>query len=392
MGKTRVLRIGVVGVLLVGAAMLVSGCLDAARSVVAVYDAGRDEYRFLAVAEHIHSSESGDKAAADYSWLRAIYANRDYLILTPLFSEIPGGSPESYLRVSKSQYSIVQLGGASGKLAVEQTRIPLDQIVIEPGEFFRAAPDDLCYYQQIVVPGKVADATLGGIMHKLSGNGPDSLSVGIDAELQRRVQGGAVPTWDDFTRSEADSMAGNSKDTDKQNGPVPLPLENQSLVMFRDALMKEKVPLRRNGASIYIVVEMTAKDVSGANIFAEKLRAAQKNAWDELAKNAPPAMQNELSRYESTLDCIHISIDDSTHLRLTLDFVDFLNKWGEMIREKSDQPMKSDLKTRATSIADAMAKEPGVDTNLTVAKVIEDFKADNLVAFPSADPVEPARD
>jgi hypothetical protein len=390
MRKTTAIRIGAIVVFLAGAAMLISGCLDAARSVVAVYDAGRDEYRFLAVAEHIHSSQSGDGAAADFAWLRALYANRDHLILSPLFAEMAGGSSEAYLRVSKSQYSAVQLGGASGRLSVEQTRIPLDQIVIEPGEFFRPAPDDLCYYQQIVVPGKAADATLEMMVHWLSGTRPDEPSAEIDAELKRRAQGGAVPTWDDFTRSAVDSMSGKNKDSDNQNGTVPLPLENQSLVMLRDALVNEKVPLRRDGSSIYVVIAMTAKDVNGLNTFAEQFRAAQKKSWDDLLKDVPLAMRNKMLRYRGIFfDSLHSSIDDATHFRITLDFIDFLNKSGDWTRENGDELTKEDLKARATSIADAMAKEPGVDNGLTVAKVIEDFKANTLKAYPSIDPVEP---
>src|ERR1700683_2168386 len=133
-------RISVIGILLGAVALCLSGCLDANRAVVAAYDAASDQFRFLTILQHIHSSQdgpgpiSGGSAAGDYDWLKTLHANRDHLIIPPFYFEI--FRMTAFVRFSNSEYATINMGG-DGNLTVRQATIPLNDIVIKPGTLFR---------------------------------------------------------------------------------------------------------------------------------------------------------------------------------------------------------------------------------------------------------------
>ena len=54
------------------------------------------------------------------------------------------------------------------KLEPVETPVALDQIRVLPGTFFLHCPTRLCYYDQVVLPGKVIDQALSAVHQDLS--------------------------------------------------------------------------------------------------------------------------------------------------------------------------------------------------------------------------------
>src|SRR5438270_13134915 len=132
------------------------GCLECQESILGRYDADKDQFVFLNLYQGISGKEAGD-----YEYLEKLWKNRDHLITPPLPSFL--GNKVSYLRLLNNKAAVLNLGSAK-ELEVQLSPLPLDQIKVEPGEFFLRGEDHLCYYDQITVPGAFVDNGLKVLM------------------------------------------------------------------------------------------------------------------------------------------------------------------------------------------------------------------------------------
>jgi hypothetical protein len=367
--------------------MEISGCLTADKSVSAIYDATHDRYRFLVVFQNIASQT--DKSAADLAWLKALYANRDHLILTPMGSPSPieDMGEAAYLRLSNSLFASADLSDpGAGNFTSQASVVPLDDIQVIPGRFFVRRQRSLCYFQQIVVPGKAADALVDYANRQDASTSSGSLVAGFDAELQRRQSGRARATWDAFTKSVIDQttwmMKHESSELGAPTGDVGDPFDMQTLQIIRAGLAGGTVKISRDGAMLNASAEMTAADVSGSVAFVDAFRKAVGDV-----ANHPNPRSRRNKAWSAMLDSGSIVAADATHVKASVDLIKLFDAFYNPLESPpSGSEPRGDKVVNLLKLADDSLQ---IDRELTVGKIVSDFKADSLAANPPAKSVEP---
>jgi hypothetical protein len=368
-------------------ALEICGCLTADKSVSAVYDATHDRFRFLIVFQNIASQ--ADKSAADLTWLKGMYANRDHLILTPMGSPSPmeGMGESAYLRLSNSLFTSLDLSNpGAGNFTSQTSVIPLDDIQVIPGRFFVRRQRSLCYFQQIVVPGKTANALVDYANRQDASTSSGSLVAGFDAELQRRQSGTAQATWDAFTKLVIDQttwmMKHESSEPGAPTGDVGDPFDMQSLQIIRAGLVGGTVKISRDGAMLNASAEMTAADVSGVIAFVDAFRKAVGDVADH-----PNPQSRRNKAWIAMLDSGSVVATDATHVQASVDLIKLFDAFFNPLESPpSGSEPRGDKVVNMLKVADDSLE---IDRELTVGKIVSDFKADSLAANPPAKSVEP---
>jgi len=373
-------------------AVLLPGCLVSIKTVSAAYDAPSDQFRFLSVYQQIRGDKP-ENQAADEKWLTALYANRANLIL------LPHGSPSFFqdlgetaiLRLADLKYAEVPLSQAPQKgLESQAALVALDDITVLPGRFFLRGPDNLCYYHQIIVPGKTADAVLAYLNGRLSETGKDSIVAAIDQELARRQGGGTWMTWQEFTRQCIDqsmNVLGSSSSTTQPAPSTTAPLDTQSLQLLRDALASGKMPLVRRADQVFVEAPLTEADVTGLVGFVEACRSALGERLDHPAANEKPDTQNTNRMLRRLMNCASVTAADKTHAQATIDLIALFNSFDDPVQTSAMVDKGSQAAGRR--MAELAAKQLDLDEGLTVEQVAADFKSGTLKAYPPAPAVQP---
>ncbi|HEY1923187.1 MAG TPA: hypothetical protein VGG44_10600 [Tepidisphaeraceae bacterium] len=368
-------------------ALEVCGCLTADKSVSAVYDAKHDRFRFLIVFQNIASQR--DKAAGDLTWLKGMYANRDHLIVSPMGSPSPmeGLGEGAYLRLSDSMFSGLDLSNpGEGKFTSQTSVVPLNDIEIIPGRFFVRRQRSLCYYQQIVVPGKTADGLLDYANGQLAATSANSVVAGIDAEIQHRQSGTAQASWDEFSKSMIDQttwmMKHDSKEAGAPSDATGDPLDTQSLQMIRAGLVGGTVKIVRSGATLHASAEMTAADVAGVVAFVDAFRKAVSDFADH-----PNKESRRNKAWSAMMDSGSLVATDATHVEAS---VDLIKLFGAFYNPLESPPSGSEPRGKeVVNLLNVTGDSLEVDNQLTVGKIVADFMADSLAANPPVKSVEP---
>jgi hypothetical protein len=370
-------------------AVYVSGCLTADKSVSAVYDPVQDRFRFLIVFQNIATQT--DKSAEDFAWLRALYANRDHLILSPIGSPSPwdGFGEEAYLRISNSLFAELNLSSAAAAgLTSDSAVLPLNDIQVLPGRFFIRRKNSLCYFQQIVVPGKSANEMLDYANRRLAAASPDSLVAGIDAELQRRQSGAVQMPWDAFSKAIIDQttwmMEHDASEPGAPTTQITDPFDTQSLQTLRWALVGGNLKLSRTGRKIHVSAEMTPTDVTGLAAFVRAFRESVSNA-----ANHPARESRRNLAWHAMLDSATLTATDQTHVEATLDLIQLMDSFYYPLETppSGNQPKGNKVENMLNVVGDSLE----IDNNLTVGKIVADFKADTLASNPPLNSVEPGK-
>ncbi len=373
---------------LVLVALEICGCLTADKSVSAVYDAKHDRFRFLIVFQNIASQT--DKSAADLTWLKAMYANRDHLILSPMGSPSPteGLGEAAYLRLSNSLFASFDLSNpGTGNFTSQMSVIPLNDIEVLPGRFFVRRQRSLCYYQQIVVPGKTADALVDYANRQVASVSSGSPLAGLDAEVQRRQSGAAQATWEAFAKSVIDQttwmMKGhNSSDPGAPTNDVGDPFDLQTLQMIRAGVAGGTVKISRDGAMLNVSAEMTAADVSGLVAFVDAFRKAVGDVADH-----PNPQSRRNKAWSAMLDSGTIVATDATHVKVS---VDLMKLFGAFYSPLESPPSGSEPRgDKVVNMLKVAGNSLEIDNQLTVGKIVADFTADSLASNPPAKSLEP---
>ncbi|MGD0462657.1 MAG: hypothetical protein ABSB74_09220 [Tepidisphaeraceae bacterium] len=371
-------------------ALYIPGCLTADKSVSAAYDAQHDRFRFLIVFQNI--ATQADKSAADFAWLRSLYANRDHLILSPIGSPWPweGFGEGAYLRISNSLYAGVDLSAAATSgLTREIATIPLDDIQVLPGRFFIRGRNSLCYFQQIVIPGKTVDEMVEAANHRLAAATSNSLVGWIDSEFQHRQSGlTSQMAWDAFTKGVIDqttwAMRHESSDRGQPTTRIDDPFNTQTLQSLRSALVSGKAKLIRTGDKIHVSAEMTEADVSGLVAFVEAFRESVSGAAAEPARES----RRNLA-WRAMLDSAALTATDKTHVEATVDLTKLVNAFYNPLEipPSGIEPKGNKVQNMLDVAGDSLE----IDSHLTVGKIVADFKADALPTYPPLKSVEPGR-
>ena len=148
--------------------ILFQGCVTALKTVSAIYDSKADEFRFLTVYQHIMSDKPEDEPA-DQKWLTALYENRQHLIIVPEDATFDAWGESAVMRLGQDRWVDVPLSQVPPDgLKSYPDEIPAAGITVLPGKFFMRGDDNLCYYHEVIVPGKTADATVAYLSKRLA--------------------------------------------------------------------------------------------------------------------------------------------------------------------------------------------------------------------------------
>jgi hypothetical protein len=365
--------------LAVFSALWFSGCLSTEYAALLKYDEAKDEFTVLNVYQRIAAATPGD---AEY--LYQLWRNRDHIIRLPNIDIF--GKP-AILRFSPTQYDQINLGQAPNALEPRPSAIPLDQIRVLPGTFFLRGSDMLCYYDQVVVPGKVVDQSLALFLQTIA----PELTEAIDKETKRRQDGGQRLAWDQVRRKILESFhpSGKPADDDKENSESGNPLhvlDEQSLQLLRGGIADGNLRLRREKQVFRISVPLSDADARQYDeIWRTMAEAVRTDALHGSGKD--PASARIASK-------LLLGIELSVHPRsveFKIDLAIIAKHLPEILgtTKPLSEPTPENSKKMTEMIAGLRAKGATIDEKLTLEEVINGFAAGSLKSLPPAHSVEP---
>jgi hypothetical protein len=382
--------------LIVVLALIFPGCLTALKTVSAVYEPQTDQFRFLTVYQQIMSAKAADEQA-DEKWLAALYENRQSLIIVPEDIGFDAWGESAIMPLDASKWVSVPLAQApGGGLTTFPTEIPTSGITVLPGRFFLRGEGNLCYYHQVIVPGKTADAVFAYISHKMATPGKDSASDLLSQAIDYRSKQSGPISWDDFTK-EALAQAIASLQTDQATtGPsappavTQIPFDPQTLQMLRDDLLAGKLTFVRSADHVTFTVRMTPADVSGSINFANTFRAGLEDQLSQQSPNETHETADTHRMIARLLNCAAVNSPDPEHVQFTIDLTALFNSFDDPV--ETNPPIDKDAVDAARRMAARTGADLGIDQNLTVEQIEEDFKANKLASYLPNPSVPPGTD
>lgn len=378
------------------ASVLLSGCLEADKTILARYDAASDEFGVLVVYQRIRSVEKEGKLEtdADLAHLAALYANRDHLIFFPYGTPFPleGLGESAVLRVDgKSAYGInlgIPRKPGDDPQQPEASPMPLDGVKITPGSLFVREPGNLCYYHQMTFSGKLVDAALEQM--RQAGDYAEAIEK-LSKAIEDRKAGGKKAAWADVRAALIKDVERDiEKDLEGKEVPedetvMPLALKTESLVMLRDMLQQKKFALTRQGSSLSTKFPLAGNDAAELATVAEEVR----KAVSAKLKAAKPK-DSEAARYvawgQKLAALPQVSAAGGT-LEMKIDLVKAIETFTqptEALPERSPQQLEKAAATE--KLAGAKLE---VRNDVKLEQVVADFKAGKLAGNPSKTPVAP---
>ncbi|MDB5333482.1 MAG: hypothetical protein JWP03_4633 [Phycisphaerales bacterium] len=386
MRMSRSFRFGGIAVGLALVALGVGGCLDAREGILGRYDADKDQFVFLNIYQRI-----GGQNPQDYDYLEKLWNNRDHLITPPM----PGFvSKVCFLRVSDTEFAAIDL--RQGKPhAVSPTSLPLNQVTVKPGRFFVRGGDALCYYDQIVVPGSFADATV----KLVNGLGSEGMKAAINAERDRRKNGGTVVRWAALDKAVRDNIrnmnasAQANPNAGAKDAPAPdatstgtdplAALSEASLARLEKGF--DGVWLVRDRAVFRATFPLEESDAKGFLAFI----ATQRDAIGEELKR--PGHDPLLEKAALPLSAIEARSPRRGAVELSVDASKLFERMEAAADPTAALPAQSDddaARSRDT-LAAIKAKKIPIDGKTTVEQIVADFHAKKLKGFPPEKSVPP---
>ncbi len=405
------IRTGIIAGIVAALALTIAGCLQADKRIGMQYDKASDQFTFLVLFNHISSDKlatDGGDPDGDSDYLKTLYANRDHLILLPELmqpmedSQLPLAPFTSddfgWLRLSASQFARVSLGAPAGTQPAQST-LGLGTIQIKPGKLFNDGGSNLCYYHQIVVPGKVVD----GALDIVAAAEAPIIESALDDEIASRGSGVVTGTWEQLAAAMVAKINSIPEDP-AADAPDASPLPDlphvfsmESLRAMKVAASGGKVDLSRSGSTLTLKMPMSADDAAGIVANWPTVRDAALAKVQGMARKRLALLAADSSAIDpaATARTLAESIGfarNGAGLSVSIDIVafeQFLSDWGSLNEagmKKDDRQSRDDL---GREMAAAAARKIAVDTDLTVAKVMGDFKGGTLASVPASQPVKP---
>jgi hypothetical protein len=262
------------------------GCVKAKKTTFLRYDAEADRFELLTVYSNIYVDNGRDEAK-DYDYLAAMWWKQRGQIV-PMPTPDVFGLP-ALLRLTGREYQLISLDRAAEVENERQTSsLPLNKIVVSPGEFHVGKAQTLGYYQRVTLPGEFVDATLA----EANKNVREKLSGVVAKEQQRRTGGGARRSWEEVRRElvgQGSSLVALIAPADPTSSFLPadpiLPIlsavDGESLGRLSKAVGDREAFLARQRGRVEWTVPLSADDCREA-----------KRAYDEVQR----ALAKELSK------------------------------------------------------------------------------------------------
>lgn len=369
--------------------VLLAGCLDAEVNECVRYDSKTDSFHVLKLYTHVYAlSEPGSQHLA------AIWRNRDHLILGPAMyypqedEEIAViGVEPSLVRVgAKGYYVFNTVANAEGeKATLEQSPFPLDAIVIRPGTFFLSPEKTLCYYHEVVIPGKFVDEIIAWMDRDIR----RSMAESAKAERDRREGSDRRLSWEEF-RKQVDADPSEAYFFDY--------LDDESLEALSKKAAEDGKLLARDGLTLQLSLPLSAADC-------RELAAS----FDRIKKVLAKELRKEIERgtkemklpergliSKSTMEALLVSIAgpqcqarvDGKRVVMSLDASVVL---AAMEPKDLDfgKPKADKQQQYRDTIAYLRKHEVPIDEQLTPAEVAAAFKEGRLKSHPSPNPLDP---
>jgi len=376
----RVVRACVVGILALST-VLFSGCLNSEEAILGRYDAAKDEFVFLNLYQRISAQKP-----VDAEYLYALWQNRDHLITPPIPTIF---TKTSVLRISPTEFAVVNLGESSKAIDATLSPVSLDAITVKPGKFFKRGGDAVCYYDQIVVPGKTIDQLLDAIQPEAR----KSIVASIRAEADRRKNGGKVWGWDDFRKLRLKDVRGGddvTKSPDAKPGEEPSDdviqyLSAETLDALTKGVTDGTAKISRKGPVFTMVVPGSEADVKAVVGIVQDMRTEAATLLQKGTAGKDVGMAKKLT------DPIAVRAASPTVLELSIDVTELFKAMEDVKPPAAALEPSNEETTKGTAAVMAVLKEKGVpvDATLTVDQILAQFKDGTLPANPSEKPVKP---
>jgi hypothetical protein len=233
-----------------------SGCIESEIFTLARYDPKDDSVRCIQVYTNICAAQK-----ADLDHLVSLWERRESIIIQPV--ELPG--LPAFERKGKNKYCSIDLGELAKKQSeVTSTDVDLDSIKVIPGEFYLNAHLNLCYYHQIVVPGKTIDALLKEVIPFVTRELADFAKHQVELAGMKKAK---IATWDELRKELVEELVvvedvknNPMKKNDEKKDEELTPLEMASLQMLIIAGKDKALQVSRNKEFITAIVPLSKKD------------------------------------------------------------------------------------------------------------------------------------
>ncbi|MDB5357268.1 MAG: hypothetical protein JWN24_3721 [Phycisphaerales bacterium] len=389
MRRYRAFRFGVITAGLILIAVSISGCLDARESILGRYDADKDQFVFLNIYQRM-----GGQNAQDFDYLEKLWKNRDHLITPPIPSFL---GKISYLRISDTEFAKLNLQNAAHG-EISPSPLPLDKVTVKPGQFFLRGSDALCYYDQIVVPGSFADATL----KLLNLEAKKNIDTAIAAERDRRVKGGAVVSWAAFRKATVENLRKQNvtaeanpdaaKPDPAPNAAAPEPAANTDVMTVLSNASLEK--LEKGFSDVWLVRDKAifratiSMDEADAKETLATIAAVRAELADEVKR---PGHDPDLDKQVSVLAVIESGSPKPGVIELSVDATELFPRVEAMMDPKAalPAPSRDDAARGHDALAAIKAKEIPINEKVTVEQIVADFHARKLEGHPPEKSVRP---
>lgn len=308
--------------------VMLCGCgpLDAERSSYLTYDKARDEFGHLRIYRHIQAANGesrdlreGPTYKGEYSpekaraHLAALWKLRDRCVLTP-FPEFMRMMELHGVVFSPRTFASIDLNKAPPDSSLaEETTLPLDQIVIRPGELFVSPDKTLCYYHRCYFPGTFIDRALDV--------GAEAANRELTSEFQveqkaRKQAPGPRSTWANM-RWTLDAYTFNS--TPYETDPRYVPrmwrvLDAESLRLLVAQAEKRQLKLTRTRERLACQFQLSQADAAEFPALWQAFLDHVKRMHKEI--NEPPGA---LLRLDTALKKIELKTDPEGRVSLSVD-------------------------------------------------------------------------
>lgn len=271
--------------ILMASGVVLSGCLNSDHHQFVRYNPDADEFVVL----NLHRAIRGN--ASDVDYLARLWRERDRIYTIPTIAIF---AKPALRRTLEGKFEWIDLSKETPATqpSMVETPVPLDSMRVAAGKLF-VENDYLCYFDQVVIPGKLIDDLLPYATKEFA---PDVIKQ-IDAEREARKSGRPTASWDEL-REAAQEGSANPLGT----------LDDETLTKWKAGLADGSIKIRRNRQAFTLEIPMSARDLKEAGATIEVLE--QKLRKDDKGK--------EFMSLADLMQAIRLSTANGT-LTLTAD-------------------------------------------------------------------------
>ena len=249
----------------------------------------------------------------------------------------------------------------------------------------------------MIVPGKIADATLAYLSRRIATPGKNMPSALLDQLIAQRNQQQSAVSWDDFTQAVLTQAIASLRIDEgaaaTQPAPTPavqIPFDPQSLQMVRDDLLAGKLPIVRSADQITLTLHLTDADVAGCVQFANAFRAGIEDQLLQQQPDEKPDVVDLRKKLGRLLNSAAVTAPDKSHVQIAIDLTALFNSFDDPI--ETNPPADKGMQEGGSLMTAWATKNLDVDPDLTVEQVEDDFKHNTLKSYPPQQSVDPGTD